>query len=656
MSPPPPTIPDERTRQAALAQYQILDTPPEEAFDEIVRLAAEICGTPIAMVSLVDAHRQWFKARIGLTAAETPRDVGFCAHAITNPGDILVVPDAALDPRFANNPFVTDMPYIRFYAGMPLITREGHALGTLCVIDAVPHEISPSQRHALQVLSHQVMMQIEQRRQIRELQDAVAARATSEQHIQQLADESQRQSRTLALLDQVRNAMARDLDLDAAIRTMVEASAAAFGYARMSMYLRKGDILILQHQIGYTNTAPVIPITQGVIGRVCRTGVSVLLPDVRADPEAILIDADIMAEVCVPVRVRDMVVGVLNVESTQPGTLGPEDRDLLLALSDHVSVVIERAQRNADQQRTVRETLLLNRVIAAAAAAQDVTTVLGVVCTELAQAFGVPQAACALLDEDEVHLTVVSEYCAPGRPSGMGAMIPVAGNVLTEAVFATRAPIQIGDVRADVRADITAELYAMRGTAAILLVPLLIHEEVVGTIGIDSLVPRVFTMEEISLAQAVAWSAGQALANVQLTMALQQELAERSRTEAALRDTTARVTRTLESITDAFLAVDHDWRLTYVNQEAERLLGQPRAAMLGQNMWDLFSDALNTDFEANHRRAMDQQIPVQFEAYAAPFDLWTEVRDYPSPDGLSIYFRDISAQKRAYIELVQAKE
>ncbi|NTW97542.1 MAG: PAS domain-containing protein, partial [Oscillochloris sp.] len=139
-------------------------------------------------------------------------------------------------------------------------------------------------------------------------------------------------------------------------------------------------------------------------------------------------------------------------------------------------------------------------------------------------------------------------------------------------------------------------------------------------------------------------------------MAFQQELAERSRTEAALRDTTARVTRILESITDAFLAVDHNWHLTYTNQEAERLLGQPRAAMLGQNMWDLFSDALNTDFETNHRRAMEQQIPVQFEAYAAPFDLWTEVRDYPSPDGLSIYFRDISAQKRAYIELVQAKE
>ncbi|MEI7771735.1 MAG: response regulator, partial [Chloroflexales bacterium] len=225
-----------------------------------------------------------------------------------------------------------------------------------------------------------------------------------------------------------------------------------------------------------------------------------------------------------------------------------------------------------------------------------------------------------------------------------------------QAVFVSRAPVQIGDVHADARAAVTAELYAMRGTAAILLVPLLIHEEVVGTIGIDSLVPRVFTVEEIALAQAVAWSVGQALANVQLTTALHQELAERSRTEATLRDTTARVTRILESITDAFFTVDREWRFTYVNSEAERLLGQRREALIGQILWDVFADALGTDFEVNHRRAMAEQIPVQFEAYASPFDLWTEVRDYPSADGLSVYFRDISAQKRVYIELVQAKE
>ena len=212
----PPSIADEAARQAALEQYQILDTPPEEAFDEIARLAAEICGTPIALVSLIDARRQWFKARVGLTTQETPRKVAFCAHAIAFPDDMLVVPDATCDQRFADNPLVTAAPHIRFYAGTPLVTPEGHALGTLCVVDQVPRNLSPFQHHALQVLGHQVVMHLEQRRQIRDLQEAVAARAASEQYAQQLTDESQRQARTLALLDQVRSAMARDIDLEAA--------------------------------------------------------------------------------------------------------------------------------------------------------------------------------------------------------------------------------------------------------------------------------------------------------------------------------------------------------------------------------------------------------------------------------------------------------
>ncbi|MEI7643658.1 MAG: response regulator [Chloroflexales bacterium] len=556
----PPSIADEAARQAALEQYQILDTPPEEAFDEIARLAAEICGTPIALVSLIDARRQWFKARVGLTTQETPRKVAFCAHAIAFPDDMLVVPDATCDQRFADNPLVTAAPHIRFYAGTPLVTPEGHALGTLCVVDQVPRNLSPFQHHALQVLGHQVVMHLEQRRQIRDLQEAVAARAASEQYAQQLTDESQRQARTLALLDQVRSAMARDIDLEAAIRTMVEASAAALGYTHVSVYLRKGGMLVLQHQVGYTHTASDIPISKGVIGRVFRSDAPVLLTDVRADPDAILVDPAIVAEVCVPIRVRDVVVGVLNVESTRPDVLGPHDLDLLIALSDHVSVVIERAQLNADQQRTVRETLLLNRVIAAAAAAQDVITVLDVVCSELAQAFDVPQAACALLDSDRARLTVVSECCAPGRPSGIGTVIPVASDILTEAVFVSRAPVQIGDIPADARVTVIAELDALRGTASTLLVPLLIHEEVVGTVSIDSLVPRIFTVEEVALAQAVAWSAGQALANVQLTTALQQELAERSRTEVALRDSMEAVEAATRAKSDFLATMSHEIR------------------------------------------------------------------------------------------------
>jgi PAS domain S-box-containing protein len=161
-------LPDnEAERLAALRGLGILDTPPELAYDELSALAAHICQTPTALISLVDEDRQWFKSRVGLTSRETPRDVAFCAHTILEP-DLMVVPDASADERFANNPLVTSPPRIRFYAGAPLVTTEGHALGTLCVIDYKPRELTEEQARALRALSHQVMAQLQLQKQLAE--------------------------------------------------------------------------------------------------------------------------------------------------------------------------------------------------------------------------------------------------------------------------------------------------------------------------------------------------------------------------------------------------------------------------------------------------------------------------------------------------------
>jgi signal transduction histidine kinase len=182
------SLPDnERQRLAALHRYGILDTPPEDAFDELARLASMICATPIALITLVDETRQWFKARVGVSVRELSREIAVCAHTILG-NDLLIIPDALEDPRFADNPLVVNTK-LRFYAGVPLTTADGVNLGTLCVMDHQPRTLDDAQKSALRALARQAVGQLELRKQISERASAEEALRKTEDRIATILDE-----------------------------------------------------------------------------------------------------------------------------------------------------------------------------------------------------------------------------------------------------------------------------------------------------------------------------------------------------------------------------------------------------------------------------------------------------------------------------------
>ena len=182
MAAPTPGI--EAARVAALDRYAILDSEPEQSFDDLVVLAAHVCQVPMAMLSLVDDHRQWFKSKFGVQVRETPKEASICAQAIQQ-NDLFIVPDTLQDARFRENPLVTGEPHIRFYAGAPLVNEDGYALGTLCVLDREPRELDAEQKEAINALGRLALRQMELRMNLQLLKDALNDR-TREEHAREL--------------------------------------------------------------------------------------------------------------------------------------------------------------------------------------------------------------------------------------------------------------------------------------------------------------------------------------------------------------------------------------------------------------------------------------------------------------------------------------
>jgi transcriptional regulator with GAF, ATPase, and Fis domain len=220
---------DEARRLEILRTYEIMDTPPEAAFDDLVRLASYVFRAPIVLISLVDDHREWFKARVGLEQQEATKE-GFCAHTILTP-NLLVVPDAQEDPRFRQNPYVRGEPHIRFYAGAPLFTPEGPIIGTLCVLDRVPREFPPDQGRALVQLAHQVQAQLELRRTLNSVRRV-------ESELRASADRSLTHEATLVSLAK---SLFSASSLEEALRRIVRQVAETLDVARVNVWRFTSD-------------------------------------------------------------------------------------------------------------------------------------------------------------------------------------------------------------------------------------------------------------------------------------------------------------------------------------------------------------------------------------------------------------------------------
>ncbi|AFZ16190.1 PAS domain S-box protein [Allocoleopsis franciscana] len=444
MKAPVPT--HETARLEALSQYNILDTAPEEAFDDFTCLAAQICETPIALITLVDHHRQWVKSKIGWTVSETSREISFCAHTILGT-EILVVQDAWADERFVTNPLVTAEPHVRFYAGAPLITAAGYALGSLCVIDYVPRELSPQQLSALQTLSRQVMTQLELKRTVAEL-------AQTKQQSQQLIKLTY-DIREYQQAQEERNALQGALQ----------------GFFNLSL-----DLLCIAGLDGYfKHLNPAYEKTLGYSRE-----------ELQSQPFLNFVHPD------------DKAATLAEVQKLTRGA---------------PTIYLENRYRCKDgSYKWLAWTAF-------------------------------PHVKDGLL------------YC--------------------------------------VARDIT-----------------------------------------------------------QLKQAEQERLQLLHREQAAHNQ----ITKILESITDAFFALDGEWRFTYVNQQAERLLQRKRSELLGQSVWDEFPEAVTSLFYQEYHRAVTEEVSVEFEAFYPPLKTWFSVHAYPGKQGLSVYFEDINQRKQAQESLQSSEE
>jgi len=383
MKAPAPANETERLR--VLHEYHVLDTDHERSFDELAALAANLCETRAAMITFVDESRQWFKAAHGWTFTETHRDLSFCAHAIMESG-VLVIPDATKDPRFADNSLVTGAPYIRFYAGAPLTSPDGFAVGTLAVIDFEPRQLSPRHTAGLQILTRQVVARLELRRRAAQSQKRSATadvdlEAAAERHralfdsaLQWSAQQYLRQRGALTSL--IQDERLYHGELVEALRSITKTVATTQDIARVSIWRYLEDQSVIrcldlyeaatdQHSAGAELSADLVP----AYFEAMRQGAVIAADDAQYDPRTCefapgyLVPLGITSMLDARIHLHGALHGVLCLEHVGAArTWTPDEQTFAVAVANLVSLAMEGEQRRRAQDELIAKTEILTAV------------------------------------------------------------------------------------------------------------------------------------------------------------------------------------------------------------------------------------------------------------------------------------------------------
>jgi len=707
------TEPDATTLEAArleaLRRYAVLDTPPEPAYDRVVRLAARLFHVPIALISFIDAERQWFKARVGIDLAETPRDIAFCSATVAA-REICLVRDAALDPRFAANPFVLGAPHIRFYAGVPLITPDGHALGSLCVIDTRPRaDFGPEDRHALADLAAIVVDQLELRREI-------AARQREDRHsalrgrllegtagaagfkaaidggmsavreaagalvclLFRLAPDGRRlqvvggqgrdgmaDERYLARLRDVGMTLDNSMSGEA-IRTETQLVFERFDPALLERY--PGLRLNVEHG-GLSQI--VTPIIAGEDKYAMAIGFGAEAYDVQAMRDLLLEAASTM---------RPLLRRLRDLEETELFRRAAEvtDDGVLIGGTDHV-------EGQGPTIRYVNEAFLRQ-------AGYTREEVIGLRTSLLAPPGSDPDFDDRIRDELLERRVVHREVLNRRRDgSTFWAEISVAPLFDNAGWFTHWVAI---------RRDVTArkmEALALAESEASFRhffeqhpAPMWVYDkETLQFLEVNQATVREYgwSRDEFlrmtaldvrpeedreaaaadmlskreGFSEAGPWRhrlrSGE-IRRVQIRSQVIEyhgrkaglvavwNLTERIEAENAARELAADLRATFESIADGFYTLDRDWRFTYANATAERLLRREGEALIGQLIWDLWPDLIDSEIGQRFRRVAQTRETERFDFRYPAYDAWFTIAAYPSRGGMTVWFRDVTEAHR----------